>query len=82
MDTCEWVQCIEPPVPEGSNLKTDYNGSNPYEFGDNATYTPSEPDMYFEGNRNQTSFQVRVAKNESDFLSRTLSQSTQLCFTG
>ena len=53
LDACEWVQCIEPPVPEGSNLKTDYNGSNPYAFGDNATYMPSEPGLYFEGDRNQ-----------------------------
>ena len=52
------MQCIEPPVPEGSNLKTDYNGSNPYEFGDNATYTPAEPGLYFEGDRNQSSFRV------------------------
>ena len=54
------MQCIEPPIPAGSNLRTDFNGSNPYEFGDNATYTPAAEGLYFEGDRDKTSFQVRA----------------------
>ena len=53
---CEWIQCIDPPVADGTNLRTDFDGVTPYEFGDNATYTCASPGMYFEQDKGMQSF--------------------------
>ena len=37
-DDCEWVACIDPPLPLGHNLKNDFDGITPYDFYTNATY--------------------------------------------
>ena len=55
---CEWVACIDPPLPEGHNLKSDFDGVNPYEFYSYATYT-CESGFFFEQNRSMTSFEVQ-----------------------
>ena len=46
-DDCEWVACIDPPLPQGHNLRNDFDGVNPYEFYTNATYE-CEQGLYFE----------------------------------
>ena len=58
IDECEWIQCVDPPVEDGMNLKTDFDGATPYEFGDNATYTCASPGMYFEQDKGMQSFTV------------------------
>ena len=58
LDDCEWIQCIDPPLPEGMNLKSDFDGSSPYEFGDNATYTCASQGLYFEEDKDMESFSV------------------------
>ena len=57
IDDCEWIQCVDPPLPEGMNLKNDFDGT-PYEFGENATYTCASPNFYFEEDKNMESFTV------------------------
>ena len=39
VDACEWIACIDPPLPYGHNLESDFDGINPYEFYSYATYT-------------------------------------------
>ena len=58
IDECEWIQCVDPPLPAGMNLKNDFDGITPYEFGQNATYTCASQDMYFEEDKNMESFTV------------------------
>ena len=58
-DDCEWVACIDPPLPEGHNLKNDFDGVHPYEFYTNATYTCEKEGYFFEQDRNMESFQVQ-----------------------
>ena len=40
------------------NLKNDFDGITPYEFGKNATYACASQDMYFEEDKNMESFTV------------------------
>ena len=58
LDDCEWIQCIDPPLPEGMNLKSDFDGITSYEFGSNATYTCASQDLYFEDDKEMESFTV------------------------
>ena len=46
-DDCEWVACIDPPLPHGHNLKNDFDGITPYDFYTNATYE-CEDGFFFE----------------------------------
>ena len=57
IDDCEWIQCIDPPLPEGMNLKSDYDGTT-YEFGSNATYSCASERMYFENDKGMENFTV------------------------
>ncbi len=58
MDECEWVQCIDPPIPAGANIKHTWDGVTPYEFGANATYECASTSLWFEQDRQMQSFNV------------------------
>ncbi len=56
IDPCTWVQCKQPPLPDGHNLKMNWNG-HPVAFGTTVTYS-CLPGFYFKHDRDQMSFEA------------------------
>jgi hypothetical protein len=59
LDECEWIQCIDPPVPNGHGVKLLWDGVTPYEFYSNATYTCEKYGLWFEEDRDMTNFTLQ-----------------------
>ncbi len=55
---CDWVQCVDPPVPAGLNLKTSWDGMAGVEFGGNVTYSCNGSDYFFDHDKENASFAV------------------------
>lgn len=57
LDPCVWNKCINPPIPNGNNLKHSWHGQ-PLDFYDNVTYTCAFEGYWFEDDRDLVAFDV------------------------
>ena len=64
MDPCTWHQCIDPPVPEGQNLKHLWDGV-PKEFGENVRYECKTAQLFFEHDRELQGFELDCLEDGS-----------------
>jgi hypothetical protein len=58
LDDCEWESCVDPPTPQGYQIKHDFDGVTPYELFSNATYTCERDGLYFEEDKNMVDFTI------------------------
>jgi hypothetical protein len=60
LDECDWVSCIDPPVPAGLKIKSDWDGFALYKFHSSAVYTcEKEEGLFFEDSRERKSFEIK-----------------------
>ena len=61
IDPCAWVECVNPPLPEGRHLRYNSDGY-PVPFWTNVTYE-CQPGYFFRHDKEQRSFAVTCRDN-------------------
>ncbi len=61
-DTCVWVACMYPPVPDDRGLAVEWDGE-PVDFYANITYTCASNNLFFEDDRDKEGFKIMCEDN-------------------